>query len=100
MISSFCREVAENCALLGYYAASSGNLLPTFRDELSSPNFRGQESLKTGPIDFPETSITNYHYSLRKNPEERGSNFFFCFPDICLYHFLALWESGLSIVIE
>jgi hypothetical protein len=26
----------ENCALLGYYAASSGNLLPTFRDNLST----------------------------------------------------------------
>jgi len=25
MISLFRREVAENCALLGYYAASSGN---------------------------------------------------------------------------
>jgi len=26
----FHREVDENRALLGYYAASSGNLLPTF----------------------------------------------------------------------
>jgi hypothetical protein len=26
---------AENCALLGHYAASSGNLLPTFRHNLS-----------------------------------------------------------------
>jgi hypothetical protein len=25
VISSFCHEVAENCAFLGYYAASSGN---------------------------------------------------------------------------
>jgi hypothetical protein len=25
MISSFRREVDENCALLGYYAASTGN---------------------------------------------------------------------------
>jgi hypothetical protein len=29
--------VLENCSLLGYYAASSGNLLPTFRDNLSVP---------------------------------------------------------------
>ena len=35
MISGFGREVDENCALLGHYAASSGNLLPTFRDNLS-----------------------------------------------------------------
>jgi hypothetical protein len=37
LISGFLREVYENCALLGYYAASSGNLLPTFRDKLSIP---------------------------------------------------------------
>jgi len=30
VISDFRREVAENCALLGYYAASNGNFLPTF----------------------------------------------------------------------
>jgi hypothetical protein len=30
VISGFCREVDENSALLGYYAASNGNLLPTF----------------------------------------------------------------------
>jgi len=28
----------ENCALLGYYAASNGNFLPTFRDNLSVPS--------------------------------------------------------------
>jgi len=32
MISDFRREVDENCPLLGCYAASSGNFLPTFRD--------------------------------------------------------------------
>jgi len=37
-------EEEENCALLGQYAASSGDLLPTFRDNLSGPIFRGQES--------------------------------------------------------
>jgi len=39
-ISGFRREVDENCALLGYYAASSGNSLPTFRDNLSVPSER------------------------------------------------------------
>ena len=29
-ISAFRREADEICALLGYYAARSGNLLPTF----------------------------------------------------------------------
>jgi len=35
-------EAADNCALLGYYAAISGNFLPAFRDNLSvlSPGFK------------------------------------------------------------
>jgi len=37
-ISGFRREDADDCGLLGYYAASSGNLLPTFRDDLSVPS--------------------------------------------------------------
>jgi len=61
VISGFRREVAENCVLLGYYAASSGNSLSTFRDRL-----------KKGQIGSPETSVKNYHYSLRNSPEERS----------------------------
>ena len=37
-ISGFRREVDENCALVGYYAAGSGSFLPTFRDNLSGPS--------------------------------------------------------------
>jgi len=29
--------------------------------------------LKMGPIGCPETSVINYHYSLRNNPQERSS---------------------------
>jgi len=35
MISGFRHEVEEICALLGCYAASSSDSLPTFRDNLS-----------------------------------------------------------------
>jgi len=35
----------QNCALLGYYAAGSGNSLQTFRDNIG-PNFKFQESKK------------------------------------------------------
>jgi len=38
VISGFRREVDENCVLMGYYVASSGNSLPTFRDNLSVPS--------------------------------------------------------------
>jgi hypothetical protein len=43
LISGFRRDVDEICALLGYYAASCGNCLPTFRD--------------TTPRNFPEERI-------------------------------------------
>jgi hypothetical protein len=42
LISGFRRDVDEICALLVYYAASSGNPLPTFRDSIG-PIFKGQE---------------------------------------------------------
>ena len=50
--------------LLGYYAVSSGNFLPTFRDNLT---------LRIGPTGCPETSEINYHNLLRNNPEEGSS---------------------------
>ena len=37
-ISGFRLEAGENYALLGYYAASGGNCLPTFRDNQSVPS--------------------------------------------------------------
>jgi hypothetical protein len=67
----------ENCASLGYYAASSGNSLRTFSDNIC-PIFKGQEykkgidssPLKVGTIGCLETSVRNYHYSLRNSSEE------------------------------
>jgi len=35
VISGFFRDANENCALLGHYAASSGNSLPTIRGFLT-----------------------------------------------------------------
>jgi hypothetical protein len=40
LISGFRRQVDEDYALLGYYAASSGNFLPMFRDNLSVSSSR------------------------------------------------------------
>jgi hypothetical protein len=54
--SGFRRQVVENCALLGYYAAS------------------GCWTLRIGPIGCPETSVRNCHCWLRNNPEQRGSH--------------------------
>jgi len=38
VMSDFHCEVDKNCALLGCYATSSGNFLPTFRVNLSVPS--------------------------------------------------------------
>jgi len=66
----------EIFALLECYAASSDNSWPTFRYKLSAPNSRVRQSRhwKMGPKVCPETSVRNYHDSLRNNPEERSSH--------------------------
>jgi len=40
VISIFQRDVVKNCAVLGHCAASSGNYLSTFRDNLSIASAR------------------------------------------------------------
>ena len=57
--------------MLGHYAESTGSFLPTFRDTLSVPSLW---FLKMGPIGCPETSVRNYHYTLRNKPAERSSH--------------------------
>jgi len=74
-ISGFLGEVAENCAVSGYYAASSSNFIPTFRNNMSVPVFK---RLKMGPIGCPETSVRNHNYLLRNDPEERSSQTYKC----------------------
>jgi hypothetical protein len=46
VISGFRRDVDEIYALLGYYAKSCGNYLPTFRDNVSVPSSRVKKSKK------------------------------------------------------
>jgi len=70
-------RLIENCALPGYYVAGSDNFLPTFRynPSVSSSGFLDCWSLRKEPIGCPETSLRNYHYSLRNKTEERSSQF-------------------------
>jgi hypothetical protein len=42
----------ETCVLLGCYAASSGNPLPTFRDNVSVPSSRVKKSQKRRILPF------------------------------------------------
>jgi hypothetical protein len=67
VISGFSRDVDEICALLGYYAASSGNPLPTFRKNVSASSSRVKKPC-------PETSVKDYHSTLRNIPEEGRSD--------------------------
>jgi len=82
--AGFHRDVDENCAVLGYSAASSGNFLPTFRDNLSVPSsgvknqFIGVLTLEDGAGRFSRNGVINYHYSLRNDPEERSSYLKLC----------------------
>jgi hypothetical protein len=46
VISGFRRDVDEIYAFLRYYAASSDNPLPTFRNNISVPSSRVKKSVK------------------------------------------------------
>jgi len=64
MISGLFFGADDNCAVLGNYAVSNGNFLPTFRDNLSvQPD---------GTVGCPEMSMRSYHYSLRNYAEDRS----------------------------
>jgi hypothetical protein len=56
----------QNCAHVGYYAASNDNSLPTFRENLWDRQV------------FPEMSVRNYHFSLSNNPNECSSHLLRC----------------------
>jgi hypothetical protein len=51
----------------GHYAASCGNRLLTFQDNVSWP-------MKMGPIRCPKTSVNNYHTTPHNVPKERRSH--------------------------
>jgi hypothetical protein len=61
----------EIFALLGFYAAQNGSLVPTFLDNLSVPSSRTAWPLKMVPISCTEMSIRNYYFTLRNIPNAR-----------------------------
>ena len=74
-MSGFRREVDESCTLLGYYAASSDNFLPTFRDSLSVSTSEEYNSFvflthEDAADRLSRNVLRSYHNSLRKNPDE------------------------------
>jgi hypothetical protein len=76
MISGFRREVDEIGVFLVYYMAVI--LYPRFRTNCRSRIHESRSPLKfleDGQIGFPETSIINYHHTLRNIPEGRRLQF-------------------------
>jgi hypothetical protein len=109
MISGFRREVYEKCALLGCYAASSGNSLPTFRKKLSAPSSRVKNPrrvkcqvsrvLDSWPLEMetigcPETSVWNCYYPLHNSQEERScqiNSFYGLFTHYPFHYYSLEW---------
>jgi hypothetical protein len=70
LISGFHCDVAETCALLGYYVASCGNCLPAFRDNISVPSSRVKSPIRKGfltPEDGTDTLSQNVSKQLPHN---------------------------------
>jgi hypothetical protein len=67
--AGFWREVDEMSAILGYYAASSGNYLPTFLGFLT---------FEDGTDRLYQNVVRNYHYTLRNLQEKRRSQVVTC----------------------
>jgi len=69
VISGFRRQIDENCALLSYYAACSGNFLSAFWENLSVPS--NSWRLKMGLDRFYRN--VGKKLPLRNSSEERSS---------------------------
>jgi len=75
-----------------------------FRYNLPVPFSEGQESKSSvfvdswppqmGPMGCPETSVRNYHYSLRNIPEEHSSQKAMCSPKLRYSHLL--WHCAIT----
>jgi hypothetical protein len=108
VIVGFGRELNENCALLDYNAASSGNSLPTFRDNISiasSSTSMGRELLCHGQRDeslcgfvtledgigFSEKSIRNYHNAQCNSQEERSPHTLHSFHALVTQELVSSW---------
>jgi len=72
MRTAFCRVITQRVVINSYhlFAINYRPHLQGSRIEISL-NFR---HVKTETLGCPETSIINYHYSLRDNPDEKSSH--------------------------
>jgi hypothetical protein len=80
---SFRRDVDEICALLGYYAASSGYFF--YRRLGTTYQFHLQASRSTRRS-FPETSVKD-HSTMRNIPKERRSQCYYNFNKVAYFYY-------------
>jgi hypothetical protein len=73
MIPVFFRRVGGFCVLLGCYAASSGSSAADVSGQPIGSIFLDLLTLEDGTDRFPETSVQEYHSTLRNIPEEGRS---------------------------
>jgi hypothetical protein len=65
LTSGFRRDIDEICALLEYHAASCGNCLPTFRDNVSSNIPEERRSHHSVQLDVAVLGVLYSKYVLR-----------------------------------
>jgi hypothetical protein len=63
VIFGFRRDVDAICALRGYYAASSGNSIPKFRDSLSVPSSKIKKSKSNSAVILNYWSVSDFRIS-------------------------------------
>jgi hypothetical protein len=75
VISLFRPKADENCAVLGYCTAYSGNFVLTFEDMQCSPNFNDQQFLilEDGSDRLSRNVGMDYHNFLRNSLQERST---------------------------
>jgi len=74
MTSGFCHKVDENCTLLGYYTASSANLLLTCQHNILVPSLgvrNPKDIMRT--MCCPKMLVRNFHYMLHSDTRAQFS---------------------------
>jgi hypothetical protein len=81
---SFRRDVAENCALLGHYAASSGNLLDDVSGQPVGPIFKS--AVLISEPQFYELHVRRYSQRLSTSTYWATAGYFPIVPSSPLTH--------------
>ena len=65
--------LTQRVVVISYRRLGTTYRVPSSRVKNTIRKIQDFLPLELGPIGYSETSVRTYHYSLRNNPEERGS---------------------------